>query len=69
MVTFRARVLIPASLQCKETAVRLTMGFMGVLENVHVMYVIAEFMIDNIVCYVILRALKWNSVIYTYSLM
>jgi len=43
------------------------MGFMGVLQNVHVMHVIAEFMIDYVVCYVILRALKWNCVIYTYS--
>jgi len=62
MVTFRTRILIPASLECWETAVRLTMGFMGVLQNVHVMYVIAEFMIDYFVCYVILRALKWNCV-------
>ena len=46
---------------------RLTMGFMGMLQNVHVMYVNAEFMIDYIVCYVVLRALKLNNVIYTYS--
>jgi hypothetical protein len=39
------------------------MRFMGMLQNVHVMYVIAEFMIDYIVSYVILRALKWNCVI------
>ena len=42
------------------------MGFMGMLQNVHVMYVIAELMIDYMVCYVVLRALKWICVIYIY---
>jgi len=42
------------------------MGFMGMLQSVHVMYVIAEFMIDYTLCYVVLRALKLNTVIYTY---
>lgn len=42
-------------------------GIRGSATEWHVMYVIADFMIDYVVCYVILRALKWNCVIYTYS--